>query len=102
MVPLLALDHVGQGGAHRVPDTGEADVDRLVPDLVRHLPHRGEARHAGVGQQDVDVAELVDGAVDEPSMAGRSRTSASTARQRRPVSSTAFSVSSRSSVVEVR
>ena len=50
MQPCSALAHVGQHRAHGVPGAGQADVDRLVPDLVRRLPHRGEAGHARVGQ----------------------------------------------------
>ena len=45
-------------------DTGEVDVDHVVPHLVGQLLDRREAGDAGVGQDDVQPAELRDALVD--------------------------------------
>ena len=58
--PRLALDHVRGDRLGRLPDAGQVDPDHLVPLLVGEFPERGLSPDAGVGDQDVDPAELGD------------------------------------------
>ena len=54
-----------RGGAGAGERAAQVDVDDGVEVVVGHLPQHLVAQDAGVGDQDVEPAELVHGPVDE-------------------------------------
>ena len=59
--PAAALDHVGQHGARHAEDAVERHVDDAEPVLVLHVDDITGAAETGVVDDDVQVAERVDG-----------------------------------------
>ena len=62
---VAGLDHRRHGGFQRVEGAGEVDVDDVFPLLGGELPGPPGGHHAGVGDDDVEPAELADGVVDQ-------------------------------------
>ena len=55
---------VGDGGLDRVPHAGQVDVDHVLPGLLAQFLGPAEADDAGVGDHDVEPAELGDPVVE--------------------------------------
>ena len=79
-----ALDHAGEHGADGAEDAGEVDRDHLLPGVgVAVLDVAGDVE-AGVGEEDVDPAEAVEGGgTMRSTSAGRVRSTGRSARRRR-------------------
>ena len=58
--PITAFGHVRENSPARLEDPGQADVDDVIPHRIVHVDDLAQRHHAGVGQQDVDLAQLVD------------------------------------------
>src|SRR5215218_6733423 len=57
---VARLDHRWHDGLDRIPQAGQVDVDDVLPLLRRNLPKPTPIEHAGVGDHDVETAELLD------------------------------------------
>jgi hypothetical protein len=62
---LFALDHMRRDGLHGAPHAREVDVERLLPLLLGHVRDRSQlSPDAGVRDEEVDLAELLDALLD--------------------------------------
>jgi hypothetical protein len=62
--PETLRDHVGSDGPHGLEHSGEVGLHHVRPGLVGDVDERDGRHDARVGQQDVDLAELRNRAVD--------------------------------------
>ena len=76
------LHHVRQHRLRGLPDAGEVDGDHVVPLLVGELVGGRQREDAGVGDEDVDLAELGD-ALRAPRRRGRPACARRPRRRRR-------------------
>ena len=60
----LALDDLGQAGAHGAPDAEQVDLDRALEGGRVDRPNHARRGDAGVGHDHVDPAEALDRALD--------------------------------------
>ncbi len=59
------LEHVAAGELREAKDAGKIHVDDSLPVVFRVFSGRGAANDAGVINQDIDPAEMLDGFFDE-------------------------------------